>query len=123
MSLRIKKNRILKNIIQITEKLPASADMVRALNIAKGETQFSKAIASVKDAIPQSLLINGHNPLTLLHSALSEGLHAQTDERCLEVAQAIRLVLAELSDRIAQALKDDRELTEALSRLMNKSGT
>jgi hypothetical protein len=95
--------------------------MVAALKLAQEETQFSKAMESVKDAIPESLFINGYNPLTLLHSALSAGLHAHTDERCLEVAQAIRLVLAELSDRVAQALKDDRELTQALSRLMSKA--
>jgi hypothetical protein len=79
-----------------------------------------KAIESVKDSIPESLLVNGHNPLTLLHSALSEGLHAQTDEQCLELAQAVRVVLAELAERIGQALKDEAELNAAISRLMNR---
>jgi hypothetical protein len=93
---------------------------VRILNLAIKETQFSKALESVKDALPQSLLINGHNPMTLLHSALSEGLHAQTDERCLEIAHAVRIVLGELADRLGQALKDEAELNTALSRLMTK---
>ena len=39
--------------------------------------------------MPESLLINGHSPILLLHSALSEGLHAQTDEQCLELAEAL----------------------------------
>ena len=88
------------------------------LEAAKSETQFSKALASVKDAMPQSLLINGHNPLTLLHSALSDGLHDKSDEHCLEIASGVRIVLAELSERLSQALKDEAELKKALSRIM-----
>jgi hypothetical protein len=112
------KNRILDEIIKVSKKLGASEDAMTTLVSAKKETQFSKALASVKDALPQSLLINGQNPLTLLHSALSDGLHQQTDEHCLEIAQAVRLVLAELSERLGQALKDEAELNSALSRLM-----
>lgn len=112
------KNRILDEIIKVSKKLCVAADMIAALENAKAETQFSKALASVKDAMPQALLINGLNPLTLLHSALSEGLHNKSDEHCLEIASSVRVVLAELSERLAQALKDEAELNNALSRLM-----
>lgn len=111
------KNRILDEIIKVATKIGAQQDSLKKLNDAKQETQFSKALASVRDAIPQSLLINGRNPLTLLHSALSEGLHGRTDEQCLEIAQAVRIVLAELSERLSQALKDEAELNGAVSRL------
>lgn len=114
------KNRILDEIIKVATKLNASATALTALAAAKEETQFSKALTSVKDAIPQSLLINGHNPLTLLHSALSEGLHERSDEECLELASSIRVVLAELSERLGQALKDEAELNRALGRLLVK---
>ena len=70
----------------MSKKIGASPDMLADLEAAKNETQFSKAIDAVKHGIPQALLINGHNPLTLPHSALSEGLHEQTDEVCLERA-------------------------------------
>lgn len=75
-----------------------------------------------KDAIPESLLINGHSPIKLLHSALSEGVHALSDEECLDFAGSIRIVLGELSERLSQALKDEAELTKALSTLMKKKG-
>jgi hypothetical protein len=93
--------------------------VVDALEAAQRETQFSKAMDMAKDAVPQALLIRGHNPLTLLHKALSEGLHAQSDERCLDLANTVRLVLMELAERIGQALKDEAELNSAVSRLMN----
>jgi hypothetical protein len=113
------KNQILDEIIKVAAKV--APGMVQMLEDAKTENQFLKSIDSVKHSIPQSLLINGHNPLMLLHSALSEGLHAQTDEQCLELAQAVRVVPAELAERIGQALKDEAELNAAITRLMNRS--
>lgn len=113
------KNRIISEIIRVANKLDAPAASVQELEAAKDETQFSKALANVKDSIPSMLLINGHNPLRLLHSALSDGLHARDDAQCLERASSIRVVLAELSERLSQALKDDSELNRALSHIMN----
>ena len=114
------KNRILGEIITVAKKLGAAAEAVQELEAAQAETQFSKALASVKDSIPQTLLINGHNPLKLLHSALSDGLHDRDDAHCLTLASSIRVVLAELSERLAQALKDEAELNKALSHLLHR---
>ncbi len=114
------KTRILERIIGVAERVGASSEMIDVLSHAKQETQFSKALDMAKNAMPQLLLINGHNPLTLLHSALSDGLHAKDDATCLELAHDIRVVLGELSERMAQALKDEQELNDAISRLMRK---
>lgn len=113
------KNRILDEIIKVSRKLGSPATSLAKLEAAKAESRFSQALGDVKDAVPQSLLINGHNPLLLLHSALSDGLHDRTDEHCLEVAASVRVVLGELAERLSQALKDEAELTRALAKLMN----
>ncbi|QDV35122.1 hypothetical protein ElP_30240 [Tautonia plasticadhaerens] len=76
---------------------------------------------SVKDAVPDALRINGHNPFTLLHSALSEGLHDASDEYCLRLANAIRLVMVEFAERLAEVMKDQKELNDALNRLLNRT--
>ena len=112
------KNRILSEIIKVSKKLNVDDGIIQTLESAKTETQFSKALYSVKDALPQTLLINGHNPLTLLHSALSNGLHDQTDEHCLEIAGSVRVILGELAERLSQALKDEAEVNSALSNLL-----
>lgn len=114
------KNRILEAIINAAIKLSAPDDMVESLNSAKEESQFKPALESVKNAVPPGLLINGSNPLTLLHSALSDGLHARTDEECLQFAHDIRLVLDALSERLAQAVKDEKELNAAIGRLTQR---
>jgi hypothetical protein len=113
------KNRILSEIIKVSERLSAPHEKIEILRQAINEAQFSKALEMAKDVLPESLLINGHSPIQLLHSALSEGVHALSDDQCLELAASIRVVLSELSERLSQALKDEAELAKALSTLMS----
>jgi len=117
------KDRIFDEIIRVCRRLSTGQPVIDELTAAKSETQFSKAVESVKHGIPQALLVNGHNPLTPLHSALSEGLHAQTDEECLEIATSIRVVMADFAERMAQALKDEAELNTAVTRLLGRKST
>lgn len=114
------KNRIFNEIIKVAKKLNAPSTDIEELESAKNEIQFSKSLEMVKIGMPQALLISGHNPLLLLHSALSEGVHERSDEECLEMASSVRVVLAELSDRLGQALKDEAELNYALSKLLSE---
>lgn len=114
------KNRILEQILKVSEKIGSNEASLQILKDAINETQFSKALEMAKPALPESLLINGHNPLALIHSALSEGVHAMNDEECLTIAGSVRVVLGELSDRLSQALKDEAEISKALSHLMNR---
>lgn len=113
------KAKIIGEILRVAQKLNADSELINDLQRAMKETQFSTAVDAIKHGIPQALMINGYNPLTLLHSALSEGLHAQTDEQCLELATSIRVLLTELVERISNAVKEDRELSNAVTRLAN----
>jgi hypothetical protein len=114
------KNRVLDEIIRVARHIGAPADAIAALEAARGETQFGKAVDGVKEAIPRVLYIKGHNPFTLLHGALSEGIHAASDGECLVAANDIRLILVELAERLNEALREQRELDAALSRLVNR---
>ncbi len=111
---------IIDEIIKAASRLNASEETLAALAAAKKETQFSKSVGLVKDAIPQALLVHGHNPLTILHTALSDGLHDRSDEHCLELAHDIRVILADLAERISQVLKDHAELKASITRLLNR---
>lgn len=112
------KNRLLAEIERVARKTGAPQEMIDQLQAAQQENQFKRAVEAVKDAIPPSLLIAGQNPLTLLHRALSRNLHDGTDEECLCVARDVRLVLCELAENLGRALKDERELSDAVSRLL-----
>lgn len=114
------KNRIFDELIRVIGKISPGDAVLEEIEAAKKETQFTKAVESIKHALPQSLSINGYNPLTLLHSALSEGVHTHTDSECLELASCIRTVLFEFAERLGQALKEEAELNAAVNRLANK---
>jgi hypothetical protein len=68
--------------------------------------------------IPEQLRIEGQNPLKLLHSALSEGMHDLTDEECLGQAQSVRVILTKLAEKIEQALADEAEVKGAIKKLL-----
>jgi hypothetical protein len=114
------KNRLIDEIIKVVNKVEPSPDSIVAdLTQAKETFQFSQAMSDVKLAVPQVLLINGHNPLTLLHSVLSAGIHDKSDDECIEIAKNVRLVLVGLAERLGQALSEHRELNDAVTNLLN----
>lgn len=117
------KERIIREIGRVAEKLGASNSDLKLFEAAANETQFSKAIETIRTAIPSALLIGGHNPLTLLHTALSDGLHERSDEECLEYAREIRLVLTDLAERMSQILKESSELKNAVSKLLARAAS
>ncbi|MQX65144.1 hypothetical protein GHK78_19410 [Sinorhizobium meliloti] len=114
------KNDIFDEIIKVCKTVNASKAIVDELQEAKKEISFSKAIDTVKSALPQGLLINGHNPLLALHGALSVGLHDESDDACLEAAHAVRLVLTDLVERIGLLKQDNKHLNDAVQLLLKK---
>ena len=104
------------------ETVEAPPQLVEELRSAKEEISFSKAMDKVKTGLPQGLLINGHNPLMALHGALSVGLHNESDEKCLEAAHAVRLVLTDLVERMSLLRQENRQLQDAVEFLIAKKG-
>jgi hypothetical protein len=111
------KDKIFDEVIKVLKLTQGNDSLIQELESAKAETQFTKAVDSIKTALPDSLNLNGNNPLKLLYSALSEGLHSHTDEECLELAQDIKVVLFEFSERLDSALKENSALIGAIGRL------
>jgi len=110
--------RLVGEIMRVARAINAPQPTICALEAAIAEQQFSRAVKGLKDAVPSVLLINGHNPLILLHAALSYGVHNLPDEECLELATSIRAVLVELAEKLGQALKDEKELSGAVTKLL-----
>lgn len=110
--------RFVDEIIRVGKAIGAPEISIRALEASRDEQQFSRAVKGLKDAIPAVLLINGHNPLVLLHGALSQGVHNLSDEECLVLATSIRVVLVEFAEKLGEALKDEKELSESITRLL-----
>ena len=104
-------------IIKIAKLTNADESMLKNLEVAKVQKQFSTSVVEIAPAMPQSLLIAGQNPLTLLHDALSQGLHAEADEECLAHATDIREVLTSLVERMVAFKKDHQQIDASAKRL------
>jgi hypothetical protein len=114
------KGRILDELARVIKAISPQDPILADIQEAKKQNQFTTAVEAIKHALPQSLFINGYNPLTLLHSALSEGVHEHNDAECLELASSVRTILIEFAERLGETLKDEAELKAAVGRLAQK---
>lgn len=116
-----RRNKIFDQIIKVLKNSSHSYDeLIQELESAKSEGQFVKSIDKIKAAFPDSLLISGQNPLKLLYSALSEGIHELSDQECLEYAEDIRVVLLAMSERIEMLLAESKNINGAIARLTRR---
>lgn len=92
----------------------------KALVKAKATRVTQDKIDIVKDLLPSILRPNGMNPLGVLHSELSEGLHAATDESCLENANHIKSILVFLINQIIQSKESAKSFTSSMKSLLGK---
>lgn len=109
--------RFIGEVHRVAVRIGASEEMQAKLEEAGKASQFRDAVEHAKGATPDQLKIKGQDPVRLLYAAVSVGLHEDSDAACLQSASAIRTVMTEIADRMSQALKDERELTEAIKLL------
>jgi hypothetical protein len=91
---------------------------LEALEKVKKTTITQEKIDLVKDLLPPILRPDGMNPLSTLHSILSEGLHGQTDEHCIELAMTIREVLIFLVNQVTLAQTSTANFTENMRKIL-----
>ncbi|QDH69924.1 hypothetical protein [Marilutibacter alkalisoli] len=91
-----------------------------ALDRTRATIVTQEKIELVKDLLPGILRPDGMNPLSVLHSSLSEGLHAESDDVCLEQAAIVRQILVYLVNQVAASKATSREFTDSMRRLMEK---
>jgi hypothetical protein len=92
----------------------------QALEQTKKTTVTQEKIGLVKDLLPPILRPDGMNPLALLHSILSEGLHERSDADCLEDAQSIREVLVFLVNQVLQSKESAKLFTAGMRKLLDR---
>lgn len=91
-----------------------------ALEQTKKTRVTQEKIDLVKDLLPSILKPNNMNPLGVLHSELSEGLHAETEDSCLESAAHIRSILTFLINQIITSKETAKEFSTSMKSLLEK---
>jgi hypothetical protein len=93
---------------------------LEAIEEVKKTTVTQDKIELVKDLLPPILRPGGMNPLAALHAVLSEGLHQEPDERCLELAATIREALIFLVNQVAVTQTASASFTENMRKLLDR---
>lgn len=96
------------------------AEFKTALEKTKNTRVTQEKIDLVKDLLPSILKPNGMNPLGVLHSELSKGLHAESDKACLENANHIKSILTFLINQIIQSKESAKDFTNSMKSLLDK---
>jgi hypothetical protein len=112
------KDHMIDEIIRVLRRTNSPQTQIEKLQSARNEKAFKKAVEFISDAIPQTLLINGYNPLALLEQAITKGADAQHDKEALQLATAMRIILTELAERLVRALEDQTDLDEAVNYIL-----
>lgn len=119
---RIVEETIDELLSEITELL--SGDELETYNVALEKTKqtrvTSEKIELVKDLLPAILKPDGMNPLSSLHSVLSQGLHAESDEVCLDLAETCREILVFLVNQISASKQSSKSFTDSMRKLLDK---
>lgn len=110
---------LLESIVELVES-DNQAEYKAALEETKKTRVAQEKIDLVKDLLPTILRPNGMNPLGVLHSELSEGLHAETDAKCLENASHVRDILTFLINQIIQSKEAAKQFTSSMKSLLEK---
>lgn len=110
---------LLDSILDLIDEEHKS-EYIIALEKTKQTRVTQDKIDLVKDLLPPILKPNGMNPLGVLHSELSEGLHAESDQDCLGNANHIKSILTFLINQIIQSKESAREFSESMKTLLEK---
>lgn len=93
---------------------------LEALKKTKETRVTQDKINLIKDLLPSTLKPNGRNPLGILHSELSEGLHSLDDEQCLESATHVKSILIFLVNQILHMKETSKSFTDSMKNLLDK---
>ncbi|MFC2152683.1 hypothetical protein ACFLSE_09155 [Bacteroidota bacterium] len=93
---------------------------IKALELTKKTRVTQEKIDLIKDLLPSILKPNGVNPLGVLHSELSEGIHAESDKDCLENAGHIKDILVFLINQIIQSKVASKQFTNSMKTILDK---
>ena len=114
---------IIDDLLDQIEVLVPTVDKAKyqeALEETKKTRQAEEKIKLVENLLPDTLKPERVNPLAILYSTLSEGLHSDSDEKCLECADKIRKSLVYLVNSVLKQKEENLEYSVSLKGLLDE---
>jgi hypothetical protein len=121
---RIVENRInylLDLIADQVSVLEPESLLLAKVSEMKGEKRFSEKIEYAAELLPTSLRRGGQNPIAMLHDLTSDGLHARSDDECIEIFDRCQLAFEHVIRRLKLDRVEDAAYETALMRLAERA--
>lgn len=115
---RITENEILRIVESLGEIQTVDGEKIRNLyEQYKSNRQMSSLIEGVYNHLPSGLKSLGTNPLKILYSHLSEGIHSDSEETCLKKAFGLDVVLRFTIKKLNEEKHELKEIRSVLKDL------
>lgn len=120
---RLLENRIspiLQTIFDLKKSDGATEEELNAIKAAIKSKNFTSKIEAAYQYVPASIVVDGENPLKLIHDKLSVGVHGLSEDECMESAMEIRAALEYVLIEINRQQSSKREFVQRI-RAISKS--
>ena len=78
---------------------------------------FDDKLKFISPQLPASIEVEGHNPVYLMYSRLSNGIHALNDQECVEIAQSVSNLLTDILIKLEEQKTIDQSYVEGIKEL------
>jgi hypothetical protein len=99
----------------------APAELLARHEAMRKEKRFSDKIDYAGELLPSSLRPSGKpNPMAILHELASEGLHARSDEECVDIFDSCRRTFEYVFGKLRIETEDAKNFVNEMSNLAEK---
>ncbi len=113
-------NDLLDHIAQAATEAGFAQEQLKDLAQAKKSIRFDDKVTYAASILPPHLKPGGQNPIDLLHDLASEGLHARTEDDCLEIFDRSKIVFEYVFRQLKVHQEDKKTFAESLKSLAAK---
>jgi hypothetical protein len=117
-----KTNELIDVVAESAVALGMSAEDVAKIRAAKDQKVYEDKLKIAAEAMPAVMKPDGANPLQALYELLSKGLHNQTEEECLQIADEVHDIFDYLFDRLRTEIEDRKSFVEKVKKIVGKRG-
>jgi hypothetical protein len=115
-----KTNELVDVVADSAESMGLSAEEVANIRAAKSEKRYEDKLKFAAQAIPSLMKPDGANPLQALYELLSGGLHTQTEEECLQIADDVLEIFDYLFNRLRGDIEDRKSFVAKVKKMVGK---
>ena len=115
-----KRNELVDVVADSAEAMGMSEEDIAKIRAAKSQKVYEEKLKIASQAMPSTMKPDGANPLHALFELLSVGLHTQTEEECLQIADNVHEIFDYLFDSLRAEIEDREAFVAKVKQIVGK---